>query len=199
MTRAEFKTFALLLTALSADADTFPRFIDDVFNERAFASNPQMVKAAIVALTSGTATYNFESDMLRLLAAFFNDERLSLSANDDLNALSTIWPAASGSPKAITQDEITARDYTLYPNPDINSDPLIPLHGEPYGEDYPANNLILIYAENRTGEFADIYSIPYALEALSREFAYPSDHTDTTYAEICKTLADFFTLLIEVK
>jgi len=198
MTRDEIKDLAFLLTAISADTDTLPRFVDDIFNEQGFSLTPQMLKAEIVALTAGTATYPFESDMLKLVYALFNDEPLSSTTVDDLNAYSTTWPADSGSPKAITQDEVDARNYTLYPNPDATSDAIIPIHGEPYGEDYADNNLVIIYSENREASIAGIYALPFALEALAREFSYPSDHTDGEYADACLTIATLLGQLIGV-
>jgi len=65
MTRSEIKTLATQLTAIPADADTLPRFIDDVFNEVAFSANPPFLKAALKTLTAGTATYSFERFLRR--------------------------------------------------------------------------------------------------------------------------------------
>jgi len=196
MTRSEIKSLATSLTAIPADADTLPRFIDDVFNEVAFSANPPFLKAALKTLTAGTATYSFETDMLRLIAAFYDDELLSEVDTTDLNAYSTTWAADSGTPTAITQDEITARDYTLYPNPSVSSSAIIPTHGEPYGEDFADNSLVLIYAENRTSSILDIFSIPFALEALAREFSYPSSHADPDFAAVCSNLSSFLGALI---
>lgn len=199
MTRDEIKALAFLLTAISADADTLPRFIDDVFNEQAFSPTPQMLKAEIKKLTSGTATYAFETDMLKLVAAFYDDELLSLTTVDELNSYSTSWPSDSGDPKAITQDELDARNYTVYPNPSSTSDDSIPIHGEPYGEDFASNSLTIIYSDNREASIPEIFALPFILEALAREFSYPSSHADADYAEICRTLSTLFTSLIGVR
>jgi hypothetical protein len=197
MTRADLKAFAADLTIISFNVDTLSQFVDDIFNELAFLSIPQFIKTEIIPLTGGTATYDFPSDALKPLAAFFNDEMLSFSSSADLNAYATTWPIDNSEPKAITLDELTARTYTLYPNPAQDSDSVIPIHGEPFGEDYPANNLVLIYADDRQSPIMTIYTLPIILEALSREFTYPSNHTDTDYADICKTLAQLLAELVK--
>ena len=197
MNRTDLRDLATSLTIIPLSTDTLSRFIDDIFNEIAFLPLPQFSKAEIIPLSSGTSVYDFPADALRLLHAFFNSEMLSLASNADLNAYATMWLADTGSPKAITLDEITARTYTLYPNPVLNSDPIIPIHGEPFGEDYPANNLVLIYADNRQSPIVDIYALSIALESLSREFTYPSDHTDTDYADTCKALSQLLSKLIQ--
>jgi len=198
MTRDEIKTLAADLTIISADTDTLPRFVDDVFNESAFSNNPPFLKAAIKSLTAGTATYDFETDMLRLISAFYDDELLSEVTVDQLNAYSTTWPADSGSPVAITQDEEDSRTYTVYPNPSSTSDPVIPTHGEPYGEDYADNSLVIVYADNRESSILSIFSIPFALEALAREFSYPSSHVDLDFAATCRTISQLLGALIGV-
>jgi hypothetical protein len=199
MNRADIKTLAESLTTITTDSDTLGQFITDVFDENGFRSNPQMVKASLESVVSGTATYSFDSDVYKLIRVFFGSEMLSFTSANGLDAYSTTWGADSGLPKAITQDELTVRTYTLYPNPNVNSDPVIPVHGEPYGEDYPANNLTLIYSENRQDNIMDIYALPIAVEALSREFAYPSNHTDLEYSDTCKKLAELFNQLIGFK
>lgn len=199
MTRNEIKSLAADLTIIPADADTLPRFVDDVFNEQAFSSSPQLLKATLKALTAGTATYAYETDMLRLLFAFYDDEFLSNVTVADLDAYATTWPTDSGDPKAITIDELDARNYTVYPNPSSTSDPSIPIHGEPLGEDFADNSLTLIYADNRSSAIPDIFALPLSLESLSREFAYPSSHSDLDYSAVCRTLAQLFSTLIGVR
>lgn len=198
MTRDEIITLASDLGQNIENPDTLDTFMNDVFNELAMIADPQIIRPAIVALTSGTATYAFESDMLKLVYAFMFDELLSPSTHDGLNAYSQTWPTESGTPIAVIQDEINARNYTLYPNPDFTSDPLIPIHGEPYGEDLPNDSLILIYADNREDNISDIFSLPTSFDALQREFSYPSDHADFEFAEVCGELARILYTLIGV-
>jgi len=183
-----------LAVDLQAD-DTLSRFFDDTVEQLGFLTSPPFYETALVSLTSGTATYDFESDALAIYHAFMDDTLLSIVGEDDIEAYSKIWPTSSGTPIALTQDELE-RQYTLYPEPDFNSGTLIPTHGEPYGEDYPTNQLFLIYSKNRTADFQEQFSIPLALFSLSKEFSTSSNHQDREFAESCKTFAAFILNMI---
>jgi len=192
MTRDEIITLANELTIPSPDADTFDTYINDIFRVLAMRSVPPFLTAFIKALTSGTATYDFETDMLRVVYAIMYDELLSPSSEQALDAYNDEWQSDTGTPVAITQDEITARTYLLYPEPDFTSDPLIPTHGEPFGEDFPDDSLVLLYADDRESNIPTIFALPVAFDALSREFSYPSDHTDEDFAKLCQNVAQLF-------
>lgn len=198
MTRDEIITFAGEIARSLQDADTLDVFTNDVFDDLATRSAPGMIEAKIKALTSGVATYDFEPDMIRIVYAIMEDALLSPETEPNLDAYAATWEADSGTPVAITQDHETARTYRLYPNPDFTSDPLIPIHGEPWGEDWPENSLALIYADNREDNIADIYAIPVAFDALAREFAYPSNHIDSAFSATCKALSQLFYRFIGV-
>jgi hypothetical protein len=157
-----------------------------------------MIEAAIKALTSGTHTYDFEDDMLSIIYALMDDELLSPCEEAALDAYSTTWQSETGTPTQFTQDAITAREYRLYPEPDFTSDPLIPIHGEPFGEDFPANSLTLLYSDNREADISPIYALPIAFDALSREFAYPSNHTDQSFSYISQLIAQLIYTILGV-
>lgn len=198
MTRDEIIILADLLAQSLQDPDTFDIYTNDVFHERGADPSPHFVEAVIKSLTSGVAEYAFEADMLRIINAIMHDELLSPSTEDSLDAYSTTWTTATGTPKALTQDAVTARKYLLYPIPNFNSDPLIPMHGAPWGEDWPANSLALIYADDREDNILDIYALPIAFDALSREFTYPSNHSDQNFAALSLNIAQLLYRLIGV-
>lgn len=199
ITRDEIITLAESLAFSLDEAGTLDTFMNDVFNELGLSADPPLIKAEIKALTSGIATYAFESDMLQLTHAIMHDELLSPSSEAMFAAYSQSWRADSGTPFAFTQDKVDARNYTLYPGPDFSSSPLIPAHGEPFGEDFPLNSLVLIYADNREQDIPDIFSLPTAFDALRREFSYPSDHADEAFANACEILSNIFYTLLGVK
>ena len=198
MTRNEIITLATQLAKSLQDDDTLDVYTNDVFNELALLPSPQMVEAKIKALTSGTSTYSFESDMLSIVYAIMFDELLSPCNEPALDAYSASWQSATGTPTQFTQDVITAREYRLYPTPDFTSDPLIPTYGEPFGQDFPDDSLTLIYADNRESDISPIYALPIALDALSREFAYPSNHTDQNFVYICQLVAQLIYTILGV-
>jgi hypothetical protein len=198
MTRDEIKIIAEEL-GFDLDApDTLDIFLDDVFYEFGMRPDAPMLIALIKAITSGTSTYSYETDMLQVVYAIMFDELLSSSSEAGLEAYSKTWRTDTGTPIAFTQDRVTARQYRLYPEPDFTSDPLIPLVGQPWGEDYPDDTLALIYSDNRESNIPDIFALPTAFDALAREFSYPSDHTDNEFAEVCRNLAQIFYTLTGV-
>lgn len=199
MTRDQIISLATELAHSLHDADTLDTYTNDIFHELAMLPSPQMTEAFLGSVTSGTATYSFESDMLRIVYAIMHDELLSPVVEADLEAYSATWTTASGTPTQFTQDMLTARTYLLYPIPNFTSSPLIPTHGEPFGEDYPANSLVLIYADDRETDISSIYALPIAFDALSREFTYPSDHTDLNFAGLSLAISQLFYQLLGVK
>jgi hypothetical protein len=198
MNRIQIKSLATYLSLVGINDDTLSQFIDDIFNELGMSGMVKLFKIDIVPLTAGTQDYNFPADALQLVSAFYNSDQIHLADNRDLEAYSKAWRTSTGDPKVITQDEQSAREYTIFPIPSSTSDPVIPIHGEPFGEDFPDNAFTLLYSDNRQDDIPDIYIIPVALESIGREFDYPSDHTDTEFAESCHSIAGVLFKLIGV-
>lgn len=198
MTRDEIITLTEQLGKSLSDPDTLDVYTNDVFDELGRLPSPQIVEAFIKALTSGTSTYSFEDDMLSIIYAIMDDELLSPCNEAALDAYSSTWQSDTGTPTQFTQDAITAREYRLYPNPNFTSDPLIPIYGEPFGQDYPDNTLVLIYGDNREADISPIYALPIAFDALSREFAYPSNHADQSFAYISQLIAQLLYTILGV-
>ena len=171
---------------------TISQYFDDTVERFALLPAPVFTKHALVTLTAGTETYDFESDMLRLLHAIFDDASLFMTDEDALEAYSTTWRSASGTPLAVTQDWL-ARQYTLYPNPDANSGVA---GAEPLGEDYPDDILWIIYAQDRASAIQEYYALPLAILTLAREFSYATLHYDPEFAEQCNQLGQLMLALL---
>jgi len=198
MTRDEIITFAKDLAQSLQDDDTLDVFMDDVFDDISRLPFMPMLKAKIKALTSGTAEYDFEDDMLAIKHIIMDDELLSRTQERMLDMYSATWQVDTGTPTQYTIDEVSARKYLLYPIPNFNSDPLIPTHGEPYGEDFPDNSLVIIYADDREADIPSIMAIPLAFDALAREFDYPSDHIDAAFVAGCIGISQLFYRILGV-
>ena len=198
MTRDDIILLAKDIAKSLHDPDTLDTYTNDIFHELAALPTHHMVEAVIKSLTSGTAEYAFESDMLHIIHAIMHDELLSPSDEKSLDAYSDEWQTDTGTPTQYTEDQITARTYKLYPIPNFTSSPLIPTHGAPWGEDWPTNSLALIYADDREDNILPIYSLPISFDALAREFSYPSDHTDEAFAFICQNVSQLFYRFIGV-
>lgn len=196
MTRDEILSIASSLSAGLADSSTLTSYLDESFKDFSLSPTPHFIKAIIKSITASVASYSFESDMLRIHLAYHNDRQLSVISEDFLDSYSSSWETSTGTPTHITQDPVSARNYTLYPIPTSTSSSLIPIHGEPFGEDYPSNSLILFYSDDRTNDIPSIYSLPIALASLSKEFLHPSSHTSFEQSAIFASISSFlFSLL----
>lgn len=195
LSKANILTLASGL-ALDLETDaTLSTFFDDVVEQLSLIDNPPFTDGALVELTSGTATYDFESTMLKLIFAIMEDSSLSMTHEEGLEAYSKTWRSDTGTPFAVTQDWLS-RQYTLYPNPNFNSTPLAGGATEPLGEDYPDDNLWIVFAEDRSTSIQDYYGLVIALLALAREFSQSSDHIDLELAASANQLGSFIMLLL---
>lgn len=199
MVRSDIITIINTLAKDLNDPDTTDTFLDEVFFDSARRVTPPSVEATIKSVTSGTSEYSFESDMLRILYAIMDDTLLSPTEEMMLDAYSSTWQSDTGTPVAFTQDDIEARNYILYPEPDFTSDALIPVHGEPFGEDWPDNSLLLIYADDKEDNISSIYALPYAFDTIAREFLYPSDHADLKFASLSYAFSQLLYKLVGIK
>lgn len=91
------------------------------------------------------------------------------------------------------------RSFAIYPKPSSTGGDLIPIHGEPFGEDFPSNWLTVLYSQFREDDIEDIYALPIALDTLAQEFEYPSQHRDTNFASVCQALSKIIFALIGVQ
>ena len=196
MTRDEIITLAGQIAQSLQDADSLDVFVNDVFYLRALLYDPDMVEAKVKAVSDGTAVYDYESDMLRLLYAIMHDELLSPVNERALDAYNGTWDTDTGTPTQVSLESETARQYRLYPEPDFDSSAFIPVYGEPFGRDFPDNSLVLIYADDRESGIAPIHALPIAFAALASEFSYPSDHTDEDFSQLCADIGDLFDTLL---
>jgi len=186
--QAEVETFVdTLCFNLSQDSaeDTLTYFFDDVMDELGKKASPSFVNQALEQVTAATAEYSFETNMIRPLYIFYNDQMLFEASESDFQAYSQSWRADSGTPFAYTLDNVSAiNKYKLYPNPDTS--------GAAPGDwttGFVANNLSIIFSERRVADIEDYYVLPIAFDILQREFSYPSDRTDLAFASVCSEIA----------
>lgn len=167
-----------LASSLGLDLEndtTESQFFDDVVERLALMMKPAFVASTTVNMVDGTGTYNYESDMLRLLDAIMRGNLLTRSDESDLAAYSNEWQGdADNEPKAYFEDWL-ARQYSLYPAPNFDS----------------GDTLRIFYAQDRAASIQDFYALVIALLILAREFSYNSTHRDLAYAEQCQRLGEF--------
>lgn len=190
LSKAQILSFASFLALDLENATTLSDYFDDVVEAWAMSNNPPFWVAALVELTADTCTYDFESDMCRLLFSFFDDAPLLLCSEQSLKGYDNDWSAATGTPVAITTDFLNSK-YRLYPCPDATSGSTGGL-SQPWGEDYPDDILAILYADSRSSAIEELFAIPLALSALSREFTYHSLQEDISFSEVCSEISNLF-------
>lgn len=193
--KANILTLVGTLALSLQDSTSSTNFFDVVVERWAEMEMPAFFAQALVELSDGTATYSFAAACLALFHAIMEDASITEAHDEDLDSYSTTWRTDEGTPFAFTQDFL-ARQYTLYPTPNFNSTALAGGATQPLGEDYPEDNLWLIYCERRESAIQDYYAIPLALSIMALEFSHSSDHQDLELSLACSQLAALFLALL---
>ena len=217
-TQEEILALANSLGNSMPEEDTLSRYLTDAFLSSAkrlsilatLTAELILLESAAVDFFSGDfnpddfavlpiANYTYPNAAIAIIYALMHDSLLSPVSEKDLEAYAKTWQIATGTPICFTQDDLTARTYRLFPAPDFSSGALIPTHGEPFGEDYPENPLVLIYTDERTEDIPEFNALPHCCIALAKEFSRPSDHIDQQQADLFSQLASLFEFLLQKK
>lgn len=194
MNKAEIIALAQSLAIQALPADALSVFFDEVVEDVGKRRSPPLTGSELFAITASQPTYAFAASAVRLLAVFTHGTQLSAALVTDLEAYSATWrtdlAVALQQPFAYTTEQVAARYFTLCPQPGDSSSPFIFTHGAPYGEDFPANAGVQVFSQKREDDLPDWIALHIAVNVLEREYARPSAHQDTAYAEVCKRVAD---------
>ncbi len=190
MTKAEILALVASLAIQPLDADPLDVYFGESLEDMGKRSKPPLVGTQLFDVTAGTADYTLSSDAVRMLAVFIGGVQLSAATIGDLEAYSAVWRTLTGTPFAYTTEHVNARTFTLVPNPTVTSDALIPTHGAPYGEDFPANGGCQVFSQTRETDLPDWIALCLAIDILSREYARPSLHQDTAFSALCARVSD---------
>lgn len=165
------------------DSTTLSRFFDDVIEQNGITDRAISIEVDYgPAVVAGTATYSFPSDVLRLHHALMLGTPLSFVDERDLEAYSKTWRTATGTPIALSCDELN-RQYTFYPIPTASS----------------ATALVIVYGAKMAAAFLSYNALPLAFLTLAKEFTYSSHHQDIDFAENCNLIAELLFTLNEVR
>lgn len=194
MTKAEIITLCETLCGDVADAATLDVYYDEVVEDLASRRTYPVVDIELTSTDDfyGGNSVNFPDNAIGIIAAFFNDRHLSFATKEDIGAYDADWDKATvtGTPVAYTQSGVDSRRYKIYPKPSSDSDAFIFSHGQPFGEDYPANAAVTLFTSKRTTNIEDHIALCIAFKTLAREFAYPSDHRDADFAAVCDRVGE---------
>lgn len=192
MAYADVAALVSLLSNGQADTTLLPLFYNDVMNQ--LGPQDWHTNAVPVTFAENTSTVNLPSTLLDLLQLVYDDTVLSELSYRELEALNPGWRNVKGTPRAYTTEAETVKTVEVFPVPTQTSPPIIPVHGQPTGQDYAPGNGIVFMAEYRTAELPYI-TLPFALKVLAREYVRESDHQDVAYATLCD---NFATMLLEM-
>jgi hypothetical protein len=179
--KAQILTLCSTLGLDLEDDTALSTFFDDTIERLALIDSPPFTAHAFVTLASGTATYSFEADCLKLLEAIMDDASVFFDTEESLEAYENAWRTESGEPLVLIQDYLK-RQFTLFPNPNISSGAA---GAEPLGEDYPSNAFWTLYAQDRASVIQDYYAFPVAFLTLAREYSHDSLQHDEDFSSVC--------------
>lgn len=156
------------------DETTAGQYFDDIVERLALLVRPPFIKTDTENMVSGTGTYNYKADMLKLIHALLSGKLLPRTDETQLDAYAYEWAGDADAQPLTYYEDWLARQYSLYPPPNFNS----------------GDTLRLFYAEDRASNIQDYYALPIALYILEREFDYSNIHQDPEFANQCGRLGD---------
>ena len=186
MPRSEVITLCQALCTNQADETALSKYYDEVVSDLGRAE--WLVNAEVLSATAGTNQYNPASTVVEIMHVLYDDRVLSKETLRSMDAYNPQWRDQRGTPRAYIVEDETNKQFRLWPTPEVDSKPFIPLHGAILGLDYPEYSVVVIQTEFR--EVLPIWmELPVAFAMLAREFARESDHIDTAFAESCDKLS----------
>lgn len=185
MSRASVIALAQALANDQADPTSLERYYDDAVTD--LAQSTMWMVLEIVTGTPGVAIYDRPARVADLVTVFYDDTMLSLATHREMDALSPEWRTHVGRPTAYLYEDISYTQVQVYPIPTDTGTPVIPVHGAPFGLDYPVGSLAIL-ATARMDDMPVWMDLPLALALLQREYSRPSPHMDPGFAEGCKAL-----------
>lgn len=180
------------IARVTLDPDTIARYYDDALEDVCKFDRPPLVTSEMIEITAGTATYDYPTDAVKIVNAFYDSTQLLPCIISALDAYSDDWRDDSGDPWAFTRDETDKDTYTLYPNPQSSSGAFSFPNAAPMGEDFPDDTVVLIYSQRRDDDIPDWLVFVLVFDILAREFARPSDHQDAEFSDACRSASQLF-------
>lgn len=192
MTKNEILVLIQDIARDQATATTISDYYDEVIEELGKIKNPPIVERELFTVTAGTATYDYPAESIELLYVFRDTDPLLVTTKDSLESYNIEWRSDSGNPIAYKTDHEDSDKFRLYPNPDTTSTALGIGATEPFGDDFPANMGATIHSDSRETGISDMIGLYVAFRVLYKEFHRPSNHQDTEWAELHKSIANVF-------
>jgi hypothetical protein len=179
LTQDNIVDFANFIAGTSGSTASMNIAYDEIMQSLARSPNPPFVDSSTFAVSSGTASYTWSTEGVRLLGVFNENTQLYPASRRELESYQMYWRASSDdAPLAYFSDENTLRTVRLFPSPSTGS---------------TATWLYSIAPQSGIPDYMCLY-IAFAI--LEREFAYPSAHQDKEFSGICGQISNIFGKLI---
>jgi hypothetical protein len=180
---------AQALANMQASPTTLDQMYDDAMLDVAGQALFNVVE--LVAATPGQAVYPRPLGMTDILTVFYDDSMLSLVTLRELEATHPDWRSRQGRPVAWLIEDQSNDEFRLYPAPLRAPDPVIPLHGAPFGLDYPRDTIAVLGSQARR-DLPDWLDLPLAFLVVAREFSRASPHADKAFSAVCRQLGGLY-------
>jgi hypothetical protein len=193
MTKAASLDLASVLVLAQLSPDRLAPLYDEAIY--ALGGLPYLLNLALVSVNQTSGISSFPDNALALQEVWYEDRALDMMTQDELSALAVQWQEHHGAPLAFSVENLSLRQFRLYPIPTTPSDTMVMSHfGGAFGMDYPSGNAVLL----STQFLLDVPSwleLPLIYMILAREYALESDHQDLAFAKGC---AQVGTLLLSM-
>lgn len=192
MSKASVLALASQLANMQGSDTNLDQFYEDAVMDVARQAMFNVLE--IIPTHEGQSVYVRPERTVALLGLFYDDTMLSLVTLRELEATTPDWRERLGVPVAYFIEDVSHVAFGVYPTPVAPGDPVIPVHGAPFGLDYPAGTLAVL-ASDKLHDMPEWMDLPLALIVLAREFSRPSPHMDKVFAGACRNLG---TLLLSM-
>lgn len=193
MSRASALALAGELAGGQASPTHLEQFYDDTVLDVAKQALFNVLE--IVPASAGVGLYAKPEHVVAMLAAFYDDTMLSLVTQRSLEATTPDWRDVLGTPACYMIEDLSHDQFRVFPTPTLAGGPVIPMHGQPFGLDYPSGTLAVL-GSDKLEDMPEWMDLPLALTVLAREFGRPSQHMDQVFAGACKSLAAMLLMMV---
>ncbi len=191
MPKADTLALTQMLAVQSADAATIEAFYNDTMVE--LAAENWFCVAEVIPLLPAQLKIEL-GNIVNLLALIYDDADLGMVSLRLIEFIDAGWRQRVGRPTSYVREDENAKTVALYPQPDVPSNPLTMLLGEPLGSDYPVYSAVKFFSQAPLDPLQPFFylELVVALRILSREFTRESDHQDQEYGGAAQALSDLF-------
>lgn len=195
MTRASSLTLASQLTLSQLSADRLAPFYDEAIY--ALGALPYLIEATMLDVNANQSIFTFPETTLALLGCWYDSRTLDLMSYADLRAMSPFWQDEQGYPVAYTEENLSLRQFRLYPAPTEPGESRGFDPGGPFGEANPSFHVFTLGTIFQQ-DLPSWLELPIILNLLAREYALESPHRDAAFAQGCAQLAHMFLTMLQL-